>query len=52
MNWNEFESIIEAANIQSRLYTEDWAELEKAFNKWKEKKDEEIRLNCILTLLK
>ena len=39
MNWDEFESIIEAANIQSRLYIEDWAELEKAFYEWKEDKE-------------
>jgi len=42
MNWDEFESIIEAANIQSRLYCEDWRELERVFNKWKEKKGNQI----------
>ena len=42
MNWDEFESIIDAANLENRLYCDDWRELERCFNIWKEKKDEEI----------
>lgn len=45
MEWDEFDAIIEAANLQNRLYCEDWRELERVFNEWKKKKDEEIRLN-------
>lgn len=38
MNWNEFESIIDNTSIE--LYSTEWHELEKAFNKWKENKEE------------
>jgi hypothetical protein len=34
MNWDEFESIIDSTTIG--LYSSEWHELEKAFNKWKE----------------
>ena len=37
MNWNEFESIIDSTTIE--LYSSEWKELEKAFNKWKEDKE-------------
>lgn len=42
MEWDEFDAIIQAANLQNRLYCEDWIELERVFNEWKKKKDEEI----------
>ena len=47
MTWDEFESIIDAANLENRLYCEDWRELERVFNEWKEKKEEENRLNSV-----
>mgnify|MGYP003351669229 CR=1 FL=1 len=45
MEWDEFESIIDAANLESTLYSSEWTQLQKAFNTWKEKKEEENRLN-------
>ena len=43
MTWDEFESIIDSTTIE--LYSSEWKELEIQFNKWKEKKEEENRLN-------
>ena len=45
MTWDEFESIIDNTTIE--LYSSEWNQLQKAFNTWKEKKEEENRLNSV-----
>ena len=40
MTWDEFESIIDNTTIE--LYSSEWNQLQKAFNTWKEKKEQEI----------
>ena len=40
MTWDEFESIIDSTTIE--LYSTEWHDLKKAFEEWKEKKDQEI----------
>ena len=40
MSWAEYASIIESTSIE--LFTSEWEELEKAFNKWDKERADEV----------